>query len=616
VLLRRCPGRSPRSPTPTTAHPPWLGEDETIRLSDVDAYWRRIRGQLRALVESDHDADTEPEPCTHCEFCEFADICDTHWREQDALHYVAGIRTTDIANLRAADVTTLTALADRTDEVDGIRPERLATIRKQADLQRAAVEGQPPPFETLPIADEADPHRTLLPTPDDGDIFLDYEGHPFWSAARGLFFLFGLIRKDPPSGNWVYEARWAHEPKQEGRETRALIDWIAARRASHPGMHVYHYNHTERSSLERLATEYGAGEQILAELLKQGVFVDLLDVLRRRIVVGAESYSLKTLELLAAYQRGHDIDQGAGAIVEYDAWCHDGDDSRLVRIARYNEDDVRATLAVRDWLLSEPLAHDAPRPPAEPGDDDDDTGVDQLVADLIATGEDWKVLLGHLLEYWNREGRAHWAQHAALLDTDPADQLAHPEVIARLEFAGTRPPEGRQKDDRAVFTFPPQELDPDILSGKHNKFMFPIGTDGIITITADSVDPDTGELVVCWSEKTAELDTYPTAVVVNDWVGPKPKPDALREFAERALAGTTHGPDLARIELLRRRIPRFAPGHGPTDGQFTPDLNEIIAFVPKLSQSYLAVQGPPGTGKTYTGAHIIKHSSTPNNASA
>ncbi len=32
-----------------------------------------------------------------------------------------------------------------------------------------------------------------MPAPDDGDVFLDFEGHPFWRAARGLFFLFGCI---------------------------------------------------------------------------------------------------------------------------------------------------------------------------------------------------------------------------------------------------------------------------------------------------------------------------------------------------------------------------------------------------------------------------------------
>ena len=67
--------------------------------------------------------------------------------------------------------------------------------------------------------------------------------------------------------------------------------------------------------------------------------------------VGVESYGLKHIERLTDYERSHDIDRGAGAVIEYEHWMHDRDEARLERIARYNEDDVRATRAVRDWLV-------------------------------------------------------------------------------------------------------------------------------------------------------------------------------------------------------------------------------------------------------------------------
>ena len=40
-------------------------------------------------------------------------------------------------------------------------------------------------------------------------------------------------------------------------------------------MHVYHYNHTERSALERLARDHVIGEAALDELVQTGLFVDL-----------------------------------------------------------------------------------------------------------------------------------------------------------------------------------------------------------------------------------------------------------------------------------------------------------------------------------------------------
>ena len=116
-------------------------------------------------------------------------------------------------------------------------------------------------------------------------------------------------------------------------------------------MHVYHYNHTERSALERLAADHGVGEVTLGHLVETGLFVDLLVVARNAMQVGTESYGLKYLERLTDFERGHEIDQGAGAVVEYEHYMADHDQAALDRIAAYNEDDVRATRALRDWLV-------------------------------------------------------------------------------------------------------------------------------------------------------------------------------------------------------------------------------------------------------------------------
>ncbi len=47
------------------------GQIETIRVDDVLPYWDRLRDQLARLVDAPTVVDTFPEPCDHCEFCEF-----------------------------------------------------------------------------------------------------------------------------------------------------------------------------------------------------------------------------------------------------------------------------------------------------------------------------------------------------------------------------------------------------------------------------------------------------------------------------------------------------------------------------------------------------------------
>ena len=177
----------------------------------------------------------------------------------------------------------------------------------------------------------------------------DFEGHPFWSAQHDLFFLSGLRYRDG-AGAWCYDARWAHDLENQGLMIKELVEFFAARRADFPGMHVYHYNHTERSSLERL-TRGTESESLFSALVETGLFVDLYVVAKNAIQVGTETYGLKSLEHLTGFVRHGGIEQGAGAVVVYDRFMRTRDPSLLEEIARYNEDDVAATMALRDWIV-------------------------------------------------------------------------------------------------------------------------------------------------------------------------------------------------------------------------------------------------------------------------
>lgn len=100
-----------------------------------------------------------------------------------------------------------------------------------------------------------------------------------------------------------------------------------------------------------MVTTHRIAETELAELIETGAFIDLYRVVLNGFQVGTESYGLKHLERLTDFERSHDIDQGAGAVVQYEHYMAERDPADLAAIAAYNEDDVRATLALRDWLV-------------------------------------------------------------------------------------------------------------------------------------------------------------------------------------------------------------------------------------------------------------------------
>ena len=268
-----------------------------------------------------------------------------------------------------------------------------------------------------------------LPEMNDSDIYLDFEGHPFWTIEEDIIFLFGYIVKE--EGEWEYRYLESHDDegnpskKMEAQRVEELINYFYDRVQTHPEMKVYHYNHTERHLLAQLSGSENPMLNILAafgqyapsndeffqndlntpsgklnKMVSDGVFVDLLAVIRNSCQVGCKGFSLKKIEQLAGFHRGEgtdldlmipvedeimslnelglsgvhensneessgDISAGAGAVYEYELYANyeryvdangdplERDEERLERIRQYNKDDVEATREVHAWLLQE-----------------------------------------------------------------------------------------------------------------------------------------------------------------------------------------------------------------------------------------------------------------------
>ncbi len=588
------------------------GLAERIRVSDVLSYWRRLRGRLADLLVDDAVGDTRPKPCDHCQFCEFEMVCDAQWREADSLVHVAGVRTADRLKLQQNGVTTIAALAAVDAPVGDLDEGRRESLVRQARLQVEArnAPDEQPPFELLEAPtmsgdlEAPDPIGfAALPAPDDGDVFLDFEGHPFWHADAELFFLFGLIERTPV-GEWDFVAFWAHDKAEEATATKALIDHLAARRVQFPAMHVYHYNHTERSALERLVTEHGVAELALEQMITTGLFVDLLPIVKGAMQVGVEGYGLKHVERLTDYERGHEIDKGSGAVVEYERWMGSGDDASLAMISAYNEDDVRATRALRDWLVAQRPAGVDWRAPVL-GRDDPDAELDGRIEALHAVGIDTEEhLMGDLLGYWRRERQVVNADAYRLSIAPDAEQFESPSAIARLTFQGFEQ-QISQKTGKplkwpwARFAFPPQPIDVDIAKG--STLIVALDEQRWVFFKLEQIDVVAGELAVTWNGDAEDAGMHPSSLVHYEWYQEGAKLTALEELADEMLVGRAGRVGHA---VLRRDLPTFTAGRDP--GVFVGDVAAICEWVTGLDRSYVPIQGPPGTGKTFTGAHMIR----------
>ncbi len=589
----------------------WLGsgEMETLVAEQYAPYWRRLRLQLAGLLNEETPEATTPEPCSHCEMCEFADRCEKQWRDADSLIYVANIRPSEREAFAEAGIATLVELSTRNTPVADVHDEKLQRLTRQAALQvqSRTHPDDLPAFELVEVTE--DPvygHGfSLMPEPNEGDIFFDFEGHPFWTAKDELFFLSGLYLVNE-KGEWGYDAIWAHNLEQQKKMIKDLVEFFSQRREQYPNYHVYHYNHTERSSLERL-TAGTESEVLFAHLIEGGLFVDLYNVARNALAVGTESYGLKHLEKLSGFTRHGDIEGGAGAVVEYEEWMKTGDAKILDSIAGYNNDDVQATKALRDWLIVQ-------RPSTLEWRDsileveEYELETDELVERLKQFGETSpEALLADLLNYWQRERKAVTTPKFNECKSDFSALYEKPEFIANLSLISPVESFNARKEVEkklAVFTWPAQTVGSSFKKTKSVLFAG-IGVDHGYAYIKD-VDLNSRTITLTWKEPHDASGVIPSSITIDEYISEKPKPDVLVHLAGQILDGTVvNPPNPVALALLASAPPKFSSGKGPKHGTFTEELSEMCRWAGELDESYVAIQGPPGTGKTYSGSRII-----------
>ncbi|KQQ03892.1 MULTISPECIES: TM0106 family RecB-like putative nuclease [unclassified Rathayibacter] len=611
------------------------GSITSHELATIAPVQRVQRARLRAVVEerlvaSEPLAWGDPRyvACGRCA------LCTPEVRAHRDPILVAGMRVDQRAKLAFAGVTTIDALASGTGGVPGISAGTLESLRDQARLQLAseAAPGRPPVVELLDASVLA-----ALPRPDPGDVFFDFEGDPLYSEDGhqwGLDYLFGLVDVDER-----FTAFWAHDL---AAERRALIDFLAdlrERRASNPGLHVYHYASYERTHLLSLAQRHGVGEEEVDALLRDGVLVDLYPVVRRALRVGSPSYSIKKLEPL---YMGDDLRDSEGVTNAADSITayveaialrsgHDPGEGerRLAEIAEYNAYDCRSTLRLRDWLLSLAPERDDLPPLVEvdlPVPREPDPVAVALLAEIEGVeprertpDQTALALAAAAIDYHRREAKTFWQEHFDRL-RQPLDDWAdardvvvvdRAEVVRdwstmprartlsrELRLLGRLAPGSRLSVGAKPFLVYESPAPPGAPSPGP-------GLRGASDRSEILAVHDEGDRVVLLLKESIPAgeephDDVPVALAPAPPPRAAPQPEAIAEWGGEVLDALPALLPDAAFDVLRRTPPaRIVPVSG---GDV---VGAVVGSLLALDHAALAVQGPPGTGKTYVGSHVI-----------
>ncbi len=581
--------------------PQWLTvvtgdqEQHPWRLVDVAPYARRRREELLDAIE--RPQPTESARVQHCGQCRWKDRCAQEWLDRDDLIQVAGMRADHRAALVQLGIPTLRSLAGATEEqlAPALSVSTRRRLLQQARLQLAERDTGRAQFELL----DPEPGRGLqmLPEPDEGDVYLDFEGDPWAEGGAGREYLAGIWTRQ---GDFV--DFWAHDFAEEGRLTADLVDWLTERWQRYPGMHVYHYAPYETTALKRLVGQHATREAQLDQLLRHEVFVDLYAVVRQGVRISKGSYSIKKLEeFYWGHTRpsgGDGVADGLSSVVEYERWLvgretGEADQSILDDIRRYNRDDVRSTLDLHVWLEQrrDELAargHQLARPvPEALREISDEERAEAELAERLVAGEE--PLLAGLVGWHRREKRPEWWDFFRYKELDTAELVEDGTAIGDL---------GEPEEMRLVklskvwrYPFPPQDCKVSV-----GKYVPDVDTHAPVGKVV-ALDPVEG-----WVELSMKKSLEPPHP--RGLGGPGPVMDqVLRESIARTGELALAGGDNLATRLVRRVVPaeeslEARPGETPKD--------VVVRVGRALDGEVLAVQGPPGTGKTYAGSALVR----------
>lgn len=644
------------------------GERSRHKIADIAPVFRRCRARLHELLLERFAAvgvdgrreGAEPvtwnapgiAACGRCEVCEPEVV-----RTRDPL-LIAGINMRQRDALFAAGVSTIDEVARRAQvgalEVPGMTSSVLERIAMQAEVQIGAEQGGPPPVRVIA------PHElAAIPEPNEGDLFFDFEGDPFYCETGddglvrwNLDYLFGFI-----DAQESFTPLWAHSLDEEREALKSFVDFVQQRRRQYPGMRIYHYASYERTHLLSIAARHGVCEADVDELLREHVLVDLYPIVRRALRVGSRSYSIKKLEPLYMGDelRNEDgVTSGAQSVVEFaeaSALLRSSDHTqrsegqrRLDAIADYNRYDCVSTLRLRDWLIDIARQHAVQPHSAAQLETAEERPIElsevgvELLELAEATGDAAArtalKLASSAIDYHAREQKSFWWSHFARL-IDPVEDWADTRDVVVVEQSSSevetdwhRPP--RARGDKRIVRLrgtiaPGSSLKPD--SPAYAVYVLPApfparGEPGaraakMVRIVERHDDGVTIEESL--GQDTQRYDELPVALT------PGPPPNAGKQkFAieewGRALAEATRSGSEFRdpvYDLLLRARPRLSLRGTLVDpasiearlkggGEERRMIGAVIASLRALDHSALAVQGPPGTGKTYLAAHVIR----------
>lgn len=330
--------------------------DDATHVSALDRYHREFAVRVE-LAERARSTDPmpphllQPVVTRECQFCRWWPVCEKLLDPDDLSlrinkapldrHEITGLRSigvTTVADLAATEVDDL--LVDDLPKLD-YRPgaeDRLRLAHRRSLLLNQGIQ-----LQRLTAGPVELPQAAV-------EIDVDVE-----TSRTDRVYLWGFWVGSPQTGSYHQFSSFTElDDAAELALAREAMAWLRETVDEQQAL-VFHYSDYEVLRLSRLAGPQAPEVEWALEFAKTG-FVDLFDIVRRNFF-GANGLGLKAVASAGAGFHWRDEDPGglnSMSWFESAVTAESATERRMAqqRVLRYNEDDVRATAMLRQWLRS------------------------------------------------------------------------------------------------------------------------------------------------------------------------------------------------------------------------------------------------------------------------
>ncbi len=322
------------------------GDIERIDYEGEAAALSQLHGLLNIITLQEEPYS--PVGWSKCGPCGYNDFCIKRAEESQSVALLPDVDQGLARRLRELGVSTIKDLTTKYDEASlselkrswGTREQKVGNKAGGIILQAKAM------LENKEIVVK----RPDIPASKNYVMF-DLEGLPPQLDELDKIYLWGMqVFGDKPSGFLYSLAEIGIDGDRKGwKQFLKIAGKIFADYGDIPFVHWHHY---EKTKIKTYVERYGDIEEIAERVLAN--LVDLLPITKDAVVLPQPSYSLKVVEKHVGFKRTQDEYGGDWSIAKYIEAVETDDEQKrrdiMNEIIKYNEEDLKATWAVFEWL--------------------------------------------------------------------------------------------------------------------------------------------------------------------------------------------------------------------------------------------------------------------------